>query len=185
MGCWFSKQTGIPRWNYSPGGFWPKRASMVQPDSTSGSLPDFTGQAPVRLGKATRKLMLGRLRLSTGLIWASGFLLAAILFLPGAPPGFQVTVKGVAAVLALLALMAGISFLHVHQLGRTLAEQPLGPNLYRSLTRFPQSFSALFFILALGLGASTYLWTRLHLRQSIWLSFIIMAMFMVDRKSTR
>ncbi len=117
--------------------------------------------------------------MSTSLIWFTGFLVAAILFLLGAPPGFQVTAQGLMVVFALLALVIGLSILHIHQLGRSLTEQPLGPELYRSLTRFPQVSSSLLFILGVSLGCSTYLWSRFHLKQSAWVSFIIMAMFVV------
>jgi len=133
----------------------------------------------VHLGKATRVLILRRLRFSTGTIWVAGFLVAAILFLLGAPPSFHVTGVGVIALLALLGVVVGGSFLHIHQLGRSLTEQPLGPELFRPLTRFPQSSSWLFFVLALALGAASYPWIRLYQGQSVWVSFIIMAMFMV------
>ncbi len=131
------------------------------------------------LGAAERRLILGRLRMGTGFIWAIGLLVSATLYMLTAPPGFQITVKGVAATLALLVLIAGASFLHIHQLGRILARQQLGPDLYRPLTRFPQSSSLLFFYLALCLGAGAYLWVKLYLGQSLWVSFITMAMFMV------
>jgi methyl-accepting chemotaxis protein len=152
---------------------------MAQPDSTSGSLPDFWAQAPVLLGRAERELVIGRLRLSTGLIWATGFLVATILFLLVAPSGFRFSAAGLAGTGLLLVLMTGVSALHIRQLERILVGQPLGPDLYRLLTRFPQTSSALFFILSLGLAAMTYLWLKLYLEQSIWVSFITMAIFMV------
>lgn len=131
------------------------------------------------LGAAERELILGRLRMGTGLIWVIGLLVTATLFLFAAPPDFRITLKGMAFSSALLVLMAGASFLHIHQLGRILAKQQLGPDLYRPLTRFPQSSSLLFFYLALCLGAGAYLWAKLYLGQSLWVSFITMAMFMV------
>jgi methyl-accepting chemotaxis protein len=152
---------------------------MVQPDSTSGFPPEVKAQAPALLGTAERELVLGRLRLSTGLIWTAGFAVSAIVFLLAAPPGFHLSAQGVAAALALLALMTGASLLHIRQLGRLLAGRGLGPDLYRPLTRFPQTASTLFFILALGLGALSYLWIKLYLGQSLWVSFIIMAIFLV------
>ncbi len=152
---------------------------MAQPDSTSGSLPELRGQEPVHLGEATRDLILGRLWASSAVVWATGFLVAAILFLLGAPAGFTLTVRGVLVLLALLALAVGGTFLHIRQLGRTLAEQPLGPALFRPLTRFPQSLSILFFMLAMTLAALSYPWARVHQGLSVWVSFIVMAMFMV------
>jgi methyl-accepting chemotaxis protein len=152
---------------------------MAPLDSISGSLPEFKAQAPSFLGAADRELILGRLRMGTGFIWAIGLFVTASLFLFAAPPDFRITLRGVAAALALLALMAGASFLHIHQLGRILAKRQLGPDLYRPLTRFPQSSSLLFFYLAICLGAGAYLWVKLYLGQSLWVSFITMAMFMV------
>jgi len=152
---------------------------MVQLDSISGSLPEFREQAPVRLNRAERELILRRLRLGAGFIWVSLVLVAGILFLLAAPPGFHLTVKGVLAAMALLVAMVAASLLHIHQLGETLAEKPLGPDLYRPLTRFPQSSSLLFFILAVGLSLSAYLWVKLYLAQSLWVSFITTAQFIV------
>ncbi|MBK9796054.1 MAG: HAMP domain-containing protein [Holophagaceae bacterium] len=105
--------------------------------------------------------------------------MAAILFLLGAPAGFKLTARGVLVLLALLGLAAGASFLHIQQLGRTLAQRPLGPALFRPLTRFPQSLSMLFFVLAVTLAAFSYPWARVHQGLSVWVSFIVMAMFMV------
>jgi methyl-accepting chemotaxis protein len=138
-----------------------------------------TGQVPLFLDKTTWALVLGRLRLSSGFVWAFGFSAAVILFLLGAPLGFQVTARGMTCLAVLLVLVVGVSFLHIRQLGQCLAAQPLGPDLYRPLTGFPQAASILVFILGLGLGASSYPWARLHLGQSTWVSFIIMAMFAV------
>jgi methyl-accepting chemotaxis protein len=150
---------------------------MVPPDSTSGSLPEFRALSPVRLGAAQRTLILGRLRRSTGIVWAVGFLAATILFLFCAPPGFHVTPGVVAVTLFLLGLVAAASMLHIHQLGKTLAGETLGPDLFRSLTRYPQASSLLLFLLAMGLSATSYLWVKHSLRQSLWFSFITMAMF--------
>jgi methyl-accepting chemotaxis protein len=152
---------------------------MAQPDSISGSQPELRGPASVLLSKGTRELVLGRLRLTSVLIWALTFLAGCILFLLGASQGFRMTFLGLAALLALLGLLATCSVLHLNQLGRTLEHQPLGPDLYRSLTRFPQSTSMLFFLLAMAVSLASYLWTRLYLGQSIWVSFIFTAMFMM------
>ncbi len=151
---------------------------MVRPNSTSGSLSDLRTQTPVLLGRVEQDLVLGRLRKGTGLIWAVGFAVAAILFLLAAPSGFQITAKGVFAFLALLFLAVAICFYHIRQLGRSLAAQQLGPDLYRPLTRFPQSSSMLLFYLATCLGAASYLWMKLYLRESLWVSFITTAMFL-------
>ncbi len=133
----------------------------------------------MRLSGAEGTLILSRLRWGAGMIWLAGFIVSAILFLLAAPPGFHVSAKGLGTTILLLALVSGGSLLHVHQLGRTILEQPLGPELYRPLTRFPQSSSLLLFLLALGVSAATYLWVKLYLGQSLWVSFITMAMFMV------
>ena len=151
---------------------------MVRPYSTSGSLPDIRTQPPVPLGKVERDLILGRLRMGTGLIWAVGFAVAAILFLLAAPAGFQITAKGALAFLAPLLLVVAVCFYHIRQLGRTLAAHQVGPDLYRPLTRFPQASSMLLFYLATCLGVASYLWMKLYLRESLWVSFITMAMFL-------
>jgi len=123
--------------------------------------------------------MLSRLRTGTGLIWAGAFVVAAVLFLLAAPPGFRLTFGGVAICLAILAALIWISFRDIRSLGRTLADHALGPDLYRPLTRFPQSSSILFFLLAVGASFAAYLWVKLYLAQSLWVSFITMAMFIL------
>ncbi len=132
----------------------------------------------MHLGTAERVLVLGRLQRSTVILWATGFFVAALLFLLSAPPGFHVTASVVAAVLFLLGLVTGISLLHIQQLEKALSGETLGPNLFRPLTRFPQSSSVLFLLLAIGLSGLSYLWIKLHLGQSIWFSFIITAIFL-------
>jgi methyl-accepting chemotaxis protein len=132
----------------------------------------------VHLGGVEQELILGRLRVGIGFIWAIGFAVAAILFLLAAPSGFQITAKGVLAFLALLVLVTAACFYHIQQLGRSMTEHQLGPDLYRPLTRFPQSSSLLFFYLASCLGAASYLWMKLYLKESPWVSFITMAMFL-------
>jgi methyl-accepting chemotaxis protein len=150
---------------------------MVQPDSISGSLPELRALAPVHLGTAERALIIGRLRRSTGLIWVAGFLVAAILFLLSAPPGFQVSALGIGVTLVLLGLVTAASLAHLQRLDQTLSSDKLGPALFRPLTRFPQASSVLFLLLALGLATASYLWVKLYLGQSLWVSFINMALF--------
>lgn len=152
---------------------------MVQPDSISGSLPELRLQAPVRLGRADAELILGRLRQGIWIIWGLGFFVATILFLLAAPQGFRLSAKGLLVTAALLVGVAGCSMLHLRQLGRVLMDQPLGPDVYRTLTRFPQVASLLLFLLAMGLCFGTYLWVKLYLGQSLWVSFITMAIFAV------
>ena len=123
-------------------------------------------------------MILGRLQMATGLVWAIGFVVAAILFLLAAPGWFQITATGVVAMLVLLVLVTAGSFLHIRQLGRILASQPLGQDLYRHLTRFPQASSLLFFYMATCMGVASYLWMKLYLKESLWVSFITMAMFL-------
>ncbi len=136
-------------------------------------------QESALLDRAGRELVLKRLRMAAGIIWGGSFLLGAILFVMGAPPDFHLTGKGVLAALAMLVLLATGSFLHIQQLEGTLRLKPLGPDLYRPLTRFPQAASVLFFILAICASFTTYLWLKLYLGQSHWVSFITMAGFMV------
>ncbi|HJV47947.1 MAG TPA: methyl-accepting chemotaxis protein [Geothrix sp.] len=136
-------------------------------------------QAPVKLGRADWELVLTRLRLGNLFVWGLGFLVSAVLFMLAAPPDFHLSLKGISAALLLLAAALGISFMQIRQLGRVLADQPLGPELYRPLTRFPQAFSTLFCIEAFALSAAAYLWIKLYLGQSLWVSFITMAMLMV------
>ena len=123
--------------------------------------------------------MLSRLRLGAGLIWILGFATALLLLLFAAPPGFHFSLLGIGAVLGLLVLVAGISLLQIQHLGRALAGPGLGPELYRPLTRFPQASSLLIFYLAACMSAGAYLWVKVYLGQSIWVSFLIMAIFLV------
>jgi methyl-accepting chemotaxis protein len=152
---------------------------MVRLDSISGPLPEFKAEATVHLSAAEREVVLHRLRWGTGLTWGIGFIVSIILFLLGAPPGFHLTFINVLFGVGLMALAAGASFLQIRQLGRTLAAQALGPDLYRPLTRFPQSSSLLFFYLGVCLSAVGYIWVKLFLGQSLWSSFITMAVFLV------
>jgi methyl-accepting chemotaxis protein len=122
---------------------------------------------------------LARLRLGSAILWSVAFFVAAIVFLFSAPPDFHMTAPGILATLGLLGLGAGACLLQIRQLGRTLATQSLGPDLYRLLTRFPQSSSLLFFYLGICLSGGAYLWVKLYLGQSVWVSFSTMAMFMV------
>ncbi len=152
---------------------------MVRPDSISGSLPEFKAEATVHLGPAEREVVLQRLRSGTALTWFVGFLVATILFALVAPPGFRPTVQSIVVGAGLMALTAGASFLQIRKLGLTLTHQALGPELYRPLSRFPQSSSLLFFYLGVCLSAAGYLWVKLYLWQSLWSSFITMAIFLV------
>ncbi|HEY3271893.1 MAG TPA: methyl-accepting chemotaxis protein [Geothrix sp.] len=152
---------------------------MVQPDFISGPRPEVKVEAPVRLDPAVLELVLTRLRTGTGLVWLSAFLVGFVLFLLAASPEFRLSLQGMAAMLGLLVLAAGVSTLQIQRLGRTLAEEVLGPDLYRSLTRFPQTSSLLFFYLGICLSAGAYVWVKLYLGQSILVSSVSMAMFLV------
>ncbi len=134
---------------------------------------------PLYLDNADRELLMQRLRMSTGLIWGYLILVTATLFLLAPPPGFAINLRGVILTLAIVAAMSMGSFLHIRQLGRILIGQDLGPDLYRYLTRFPQSAALLFFYLTLVLGVGGYLWVKLYLGQSVWVSFILTALFLV------
>jgi methyl-accepting chemotaxis protein len=112
-------------------------------------------------------------------LWSTAFLVATLLFLFTAPAGFRLTITGISALAGLLLLGTTASLLHLRGLGRTLATKPLGPDIYRPLTRFPQSASSLFFILGLCLSLGAYFWLKLFVGQSLWVSFTTMAMFLV------
>ena len=150
---------------------------MAQPDSISGSLPEFKAEPAVQLGQADREQVLRHLSLGTGIIWLLMFLVTAILLVFVAPPGFRFTLKGALVALGFLLLTSGGNFLQVRHFGRHLADRELGPESYRLLTRFPQSSSLLYFLLGLGLSGGGYLWMKLYLGQSVWISFITAAMF--------
>jgi len=124
-------------------------------------------------------LVLGRLRMGTGLVWLGASLVGFVLFLFAAPPQFHLSLWGLVAALALLGLAAGISLLQIVQLGRTLAGEVLGPDLYRSLTRFPQTSSLLFLYLGACLSTVAYVWLKLRLGQSLLVSSVTVAMFLV------
>ncbi len=150
---------------------------MAQPDSISGSLPEFKAEPAVQLGKADREQVLRHLSLGTGVIWVLLFFVTAILLVFVAPPGFRFSAKGVLLALGCLLLTGGGNLLQVRHFGRHLAERDLGPESYRLLTRFPQSSSLLYFLMGLGLSIGGYLWMKLYLGQSVWISFITAAMF--------
>ena len=152
---------------------------MAPHDSTSGPRAEISSEPPVFLNGPQRSLVLARLSLASGILWSIVFTVAAIVFLISAPHEFHLSAAGIVVALGLLLLMAGVSHLQIRQLGHTLATQPLGPELYRPLTWFPQSSSVLFFFLGICLSLGGYLWLKLYLVQSLWVSFTTMAMFMV------
>ena len=152
---------------------------MVRPDSTSGHLPDSrAGNSPF-IASGDLGVLLLRHRQVTILTWGFGFLVAAVLFVLGAPPDFHPTFLMALAGLGLVGLSTWISLLQVDKLGRILSTQVLGPDLYRPLTRFPQTVSILFFYLGLCLSALGYLWIKIYLGQSLWISFMYTSLFIV------
>ena len=152
---------------------------MAPHDSTSGRRAEISSETPVFLNGSKRSLVQGRLSLASGILWFIVFTVAAIVFLISSPQDFHLSAAGIMAALGLLLLLTGAAHLQIRQLGHTLATQPLGPELYRPLTRFPQSSSILFFFLGICLSLGSYLWLKLYLVQSLWVSFTTMAMFMV------
>ncbi len=152
---------------------------MERPDFNSGPRPEFRLEELASLGGSDRELILSRLRLGSGIIWFVAVSVATILFFLAAPPGLHLSFLGLSILVAVSLAMAGVSHLHIRQLGRTLATQPLGPDLYRPLTLFPQASSLLFCQLGLALCLGAYLWVKFHLGQSLWVSFITAAIFMV------
>ena len=128
---------------------------------------------------AVLSLVLNRLRTGTWIVWLIAFVVALLLFLFAAPPEFRLSFKGLAAALSLYVLSAGISLLQIERLGRTLIGETLGPAFYRPLTRFPQTSSLLFFYLGACLNAGAYLWVKVYLGESVWVSSVTVAMFMV------
>lgn len=102
-----------------------------------------------------------------------------ILFVFGAPAEFHLTGRGVAQALVIFLAAGGASFLQIHSLGRSLSGGDLGPELYRSLTRFPQASSLLFLYTGACISLGSYLWIKLYLGQSTWVSFLTMAIFLV------
>ena len=148
-------------------------------DFNSGPQPELGLDQQAGLGGSERELVLTRLRLGSGIIWFVAVSVATILFLLAAPPDFHISLLGVGLLLALSLAMAGVSHLHIRQLGQTLATEPLGPDLYRPLTLFPQASSLLFCELGVALSLGGYLWVKFHLGQSLWVSFITTAIFLV------
>ena len=130
------------------------------------------------MDSSVRGLVLARLRMGTWIVWLAAFVVGLLLFLFAAPPEFRISFKGVVAALALFALSAGLSLFQIERLGRTLAGEDLGPALYRPLTRFPQAASLLFFYLGACLSAGAYLWVKVYLGESIWVSSVTVAMFL-------
>lgn len=136
-------------------------------------------EAPTRLSDSVRELVLSRLRVGSAIVWGLAFLGGAVLFLFAAPAGFRLSWSGALGTLVLLALVTAASFAQIRHLGRTLGSQSVGPELYRPLTRFPQSSSLLHFYLGVCLSTGAYLWVKLYLGQSIWVSFLSMAIFLM------
>jgi methyl-accepting chemotaxis protein len=152
---------------------------MVRLDSISGPRPEFKAEDACWLGEAERDKTIIHLRLGSSLIWVVAFLVGLCLFLFAAPSEFKISLEGLVAVVFLLGLVVGLCFVPILRLERTLTSQPLGPELYRPLTRFPQVLSMLLFYLGGCLSAGAYLWMKLYLKQSIWVSFLTMALFLV------
>ncbi|WP_243286143.1 methyl-accepting chemotaxis protein [Geothrix terrae] len=124
-------------------------------------------------------MVLAQLKRSTGLVWLSAFLVGFLLFVLTSPPEFRLTLPGLAATASLLALAVGASMLQIRRLDGLLAGGILRADLYRSLTRFPQTSSLLFLYLGACLSAGTYLWVKLRLGQSILVSSVMAAIFLV------
>ena len=152
---------------------------MAQPDSISGSRPEFRVVDPIRLDDATRELVLRRVRNGIGLVWGVTAAASFLLFLFSAPPEFRVTLWGAFLALLFLAAAAGASLLHVRQLETAIRSRVLGPDLYRPLTRFPQASSLLFFYLGACLSTCGYFWVKFRLGQSLWVSLATTALFLV------
>lgn len=152
---------------------------MDRHDSTSGPRPEFKTVDPPRLSPSVRALVLARLRISSVIVWMSGFLVGLGLFLFGAPAEFHLTFRGMALAVFLFALAGGGSLLQIRHLGRSLAGGHLGPELYRALTRFPQASSLLILYIGACISLCSYLWVKLYLSQSIWVSFLTTALFLV------
>jgi methyl-accepting chemotaxis protein len=150
---------------------------MVPLDSISGCQPEFRPVAPVQLSSAERALVLGRLTNGAWIVWAAAFLVGGILFLLAPPPGFRLSWLGVLGLALLFLACVGLTHLQIRKLGRLLTARTLGPDLYRPLTRFPQTSSLLMFFLGCCLSGGSYLWVRLYLGQSAWTSFITLLMF--------
>ena len=123
--------------------------------------------------------MLSRSRLAAVLVWPALFLLGGGLFFFTAPPGFQFTLVGAAWAFLLLAICTGVSLAHLGFLGRFLNNRSLGPEAYRPVTRFPQATSMLTVYIGACLGGLTYLWMKLYLHQSIWISGATGGLFFV------
>ena len=152
---------------------------MVRPDSTSGPLPDSRAGNSLFIAPGDLRVLLLRHRQVTILTWGFAFLVAAVLFVLGAPPDFHPSFLTALAGLALAGLSTWITLLQVDRLERILSTQALGPDLYRPLTRFPQTVSILFLYLGLCLSALGYLWIKIYLGQSLWVSFMYTSIFIV------
>ena len=131
------------------------------------------------MDRASLELVLTRLRTGTGLVWLTAFCTGLLLFSFAAPPEFHFSFRGMAVALVLALLAAGSSMLQVEHLGRILGNGTLGPERYRSLTRFPQTSSLLLFYLGACLSAGAYLWVKLYLGQSFLVSAATVLMFLV------
>ncbi|HEX9081402.1 MAG TPA: hypothetical protein VF768_03930, partial [Holophagaceae bacterium] len=113
------------------------------------------------------------------LVWILIFLVAAGLFYFSAPPGFRFTLVGMGWALLLPAGCIGVSMVHLGFLEKFLRGRSLGPEVYRPITRFPQATSMLTLYLGACLSGIAYLWMKLYLKQSIWISGATMGMFFV------
>ncbi len=131
------------------------------------------------LSAETLRVVMVRSRMAAILVWVAIFLVAAALFAFSAPTEVRFTAGGVAWVVLLLAASVGLSAYHLSVLGSLLRGRALGPEVYRPITRFPQATSMLTLYIGACLTGIAYLWMKLYLHQSIWVSGATAGMFLV------
>ena len=152
---------------------------MVLPDSISGSRPELRSAARISIAPAERQQIVQRGLWASAFVWGLGVLVATILFSLAPPTDFRLTWFGVVCLLGVAGLGFGASMLHFRRFDQLLATPHVSPDHFQQITSFPQASSMLLFQVGLGFSAAAYLWIKVHLGQSLWVSFIFMGIFSI------
>ncbi len=143
---------------------------MAQPASTSSS--------PIEGLTAVIVPMGARLRLGVSTVWTILGSVALLLFYLAGLPGIEHSPWLLGAFALGTALQAMVARMYVGRLMRLLhSRSELGPELYSSLTRFPQSSSLLSAFVGVSLAVLSYLGLRIGLGQGAWNSLIVLVLF--------
>ncbi|HJV21312.1 MAG TPA: methyl-accepting chemotaxis protein, partial [Holophagaceae bacterium] len=119
-------------------------------------------------------------RLLTGVttVWAGLGAVALLLFYLASLPGIGHSPWILACFVLGTGILVAVARAHVGRLTAMLQSRTeLGPELYSSLTRFPQTSSLLSAFVGVSLAVASYLGLRIGLGQGAWNSLIVFALF--------